>query len=84
MLLKNSSFKSRMVFLSAVFLFALMATHLMYGIMISTVRVNGPLYRDIEAEKDLIADVMPPPQYVIESYLVAFQIAGATESEMVE
>jgi methyl-accepting chemotaxis protein WspA len=80
MLLKNSSFKSRMVFLSGVFLLALVATHLMYGVMISTVRVNGPLYRGIEAEKDLIADVMPPPQYIIESYLVTLQIANTNDA----
>jgi PAS domain S-box-containing protein len=40
-------------------------------------KVNGPLYRDIVASKDIIADTLPPPLYIIESYLVALQMAAA-------
>src|SRR5258707_12951704 len=38
------------------------------------VKVNGPLYHDIVQGKDVIADVLPPPEYVIESYLVVLQM----------
>ena len=34
-------------------------------------RINGPLYDRIVLGKDLIADVLPPPEYVIEAYLEA-------------
>jgi aerotaxis receptor len=34
-------------------------------------KVGGPLYRQIVLGKDLIADILPPPEYVIESYLEA-------------
>ena len=44
--------------------------------IISTVRVGGPLYDDIVLGKDLVADILPPPEYVIESYLVALQMLG--------
>lgn len=37
-------------------------------------KVNGQLYRRIVAGKDLIADVLPPPDYIIESYLVVFEL----------
>lgn len=40
-------------------------------IMMQIVRVNGPLYGGIILGKDLIADVLPPPEYVIEAYLEA-------------
>jgi methyl-accepting chemotaxis protein WspA len=80
MFLKNVSFRSRMILLVAVFLLGLAATHLMYGVMIYKVRVNGPLYHEIVTDKDLIADILPPPQYVIESYLVALQIANEPDS----
>jgi methyl-accepting chemotaxis protein len=43
---------------------------------ISTVAVNGPIYKDIVEGKDLVADILPPPEYIIESYLVVLQIAG--------
>ncbi|MFD1627305.1 methyl-accepting chemotaxis protein [Azospirillum griseum] len=32
-------------------------------------QVNGPVYRTIVRDKDLLADILPPPSYVIESYL---------------
>ena len=34
------------------------------------VKVNGPIYKNIRAGKDIIADVLPPPKYIIESYLI--------------
>jgi len=38
---------------------------------IETVRVGGPLYVKIVAGKDLTADILPPPLYVIDGYLDA-------------
>src|SRR5215207_2903801 len=35
------------------------------------VKVGGPLYDKIKLGNDLIADILPPPEYVIESYLEA-------------
>lgn len=34
-------------------------------------RVGGPLYDKIKLGNDLIADILPPPEYVIEAYLEA-------------
>src|SRR2546425_1587187 len=46
---------------------------------LNTVKVNGPLYKDIAQNKDLIADVLPPPEYIIEADLVTFQMATETD-----
>jgi hypothetical protein len=35
------------------------------------VKVGGPLYNKIKLGNDLVADILPPPEYVIESYLEA-------------
>ncbi len=37
------------------------------------IKVNGPVYQDIVRGKDLIADILPPPEYILESYLVVLQ-----------
>ncbi|WP_181699611.1 methyl-accepting chemotaxis protein [Chthonobacter albigriseus] len=39
-----------------------------YG-LIQKVRIGGPIYSDLIAGKDVIADVLPPPLYIIEAYL---------------
>jgi methyl-accepting chemotaxis protein len=38
---------------------------------VSDVKVGGPLYNKIKLGNDLVADILPPPEYVIESYLEA-------------
>lgn len=42
------------------------------GVMaIGELKVGGPLYQRIVLGKDLIADILPPPEYIVESYLEA-------------
>lgn len=38
---------------------------------LSELKVGGPLYQRIVQGKDLVADILPPPAYVIEAYLEA-------------
>jgi methyl-accepting chemotaxis protein len=38
---------------------------------LSHLKVGGPLYDRIKLGNDLIADILPPPEYVIEAYLEA-------------
>ncbi|AQR71914.1 methyl-accepting chemotaxis protein [Janthinobacterium sp. LM6] len=42
-------------------------------------KVNGPVYQNIVQSKDLIADVLPPPEYILESYLVSFQLLASED-----
>ncbi|MBL8987034.1 MAG: HAMP domain-containing protein [Gemmatimonadetes bacterium] len=44
------------------------------------VQVNGPLYRSIVTQKDLVADILPPPHYIIESHLVAQLMVRARDA----
>jgi methyl-accepting chemotaxis protein len=45
------------------------------GHALSQLKVNGPLYKDIVGGKDLIADILPPPMFLVESYLLANEAA---------
>jgi methyl-accepting chemotaxis protein len=38
---------------------------------LSQLKVGGPVYEKIKLGNDLIADILPPPEYVIEAYLEA-------------
>jgi methyl-accepting chemotaxis protein len=44
-------------------------------IALSELKVNGPLYERVVQGKDLIADVLPPPLYILEAYLEATLIS---------
>ncbi|HNS19291.1 MAG TPA: methyl-accepting chemotaxis protein [Sedimentisphaerales bacterium] len=51
---------------------------------LNKVRVNGPIYRDIVLNKDLIADILPPPEYIIEAYLTTLQMVDEKDPDEVK
>ena len=50
----------------------------------NTLNVNGPIYQRIVQGKDLIADILPPPEYILESYLVILQLANTADPHETE
>jgi len=46
---------------------------------LNDLKVSGPLYLRIVQGKDLVADILPPPEYILESYLVALQLANEAD-----
>ena len=46
---------------------------------LNELKVNGALYQQIVQGKDLVADILPPPEYILESYLVCLQLAVSTD-----
>jgi methyl-accepting chemotaxis protein len=44
---------------------------LMGALALRELKVGGPLYASIKLGNDLVADILPPPAYVIEAYLEA-------------
>ncbi len=45
------------------------------------VMINGPLYVAVARNKDLIADILPPSYFVLEPYLLAYQMTAAKSPE---
>ncbi len=52
------------------------------ALTINRVKVYGPLFQEIVIQKDLLADILPPPEYLLESYLMDHRVlAEQTEPE---
>ena len=47
---------------------------------INTIKINGPWYHKIVQGKDLIADILPPPEYIIEAYLLTLHMLEERDS----
>jgi len=63
---------SRMLALfGAVITLTLVASFSVVTYTLQELKIRGPEYTDIVNGKDLIADILPPPLYVIEAYLLA-------------
>ena len=63
-----------MVFATGLFLYGIWSFH-----TLNELKVNGPVYQRIVQGKDLVADILPPPKYIIESNLVAYQLATSAD-----
>jgi methyl-accepting chemotaxis protein len=42
-------------------------------------KVAGPIYQEIKSANDLTADILPPPLYLIETYLTVLQMRAARD-----
>jgi methyl-accepting chemotaxis protein WspA len=72
-MLRNAKLATKLLAMVAFFIICFALYSYFAYRTIEQVRVNGPLYEEIVQGKDVIADVLPPPLYVIESYLMALQ-----------
>src|SRR5580698_11540677 len=69
--------QARLTISRAIVLFALvtlaglMAVIVASNYALSQLKVGGPIYDKIKLGNDLVADILPPPEYVIEAYLEA-------------
>jgi methyl-accepting chemotaxis protein len=83
-LIKNLTIRAKLYLLIG----ALIGGLVLYGVMtyytLISLRVKGPYYDQIIVGKDVIADILPPPEYIIESYLLAFQELSETNPNELE
>ncbi len=82
--MKNLSVSSKLWLLVGIFASGFLAFGALSYYTLSTVKVNGPLYRNIVQGKDLIADVLPPPEYIIESYLLVLQMQDEADPKALD
>lgn len=75
MQLRNFKIRTRFMLLLMCFLVGFIAYGFVSFSTLNQLRVNGPLYQGIVLNKDLVADILPPPKFVIESYLICLQIS---------
>jgi methyl-accepting chemotaxis protein len=78
-MLERLSVRKRMISLLLVFSVAFLVLGTLSVVTFNKFKVNGPTYKAIVQDKDLIADILPPPEYIIESYLVVKQLADETD-----
>lgn len=76
----NLSVKAKVACLVGIFLFGFACFGLQTFTTLSTVKVGGPKFNEIVLDKDLLADMLPPSLYVIET-VVSAQTLATTEDE---
>lgn len=83
-MLKKIRVRYKLLLLVIVFLVGLSVFSGISLSIITKIRVNGALYKNIIQGKDVVADILPPPEYIIELHLTAYQMLNETNSGAIE
>jgi methyl-accepting chemotaxis protein len=67
-MLTNLTIRIRLMILVAIFAAGLIAATIASRSAMNSVKINGALYTEIIENKDLLADVLPPPAYIIDTH----------------
>ena len=81
---KESRIHTKLLILQALFLGAFLAFGGLAWNTLKIVQINGPYYKNIVQSKDLIADILPTPEYLIESYMTILQMADESDPQKLE
>lgn len=75
--LKKLSIQGKIVALVGLFVFGFLVFGSVAFYTLNTVKINGHDYQRIVQNKDLLADVLPPPNYIVESFLLTHTLPAA-------
>ena len=75
---RNIGLRERLAAMSGAFMIGLLGCALLQENTLAVVAVDGPVYAQLVADKDLLADILPPPLYALEARLVSAQLTSAT------
>ncbi len=85
--IRNLRFRQRFLLLAGIVLLGFIALLFVGGKILDRVMVNGQLYEEVVQNKDLVADMLPPPHLLVEPFQRCWQIAYTSQtferSEMV-
>ncbi len=83
-MLRRLSIRSKLALVVAVPVAAILAFAVVAYATFTAVRIGGDTYREIDESNDVVAEVLPPPLFIVESYLTVHQLADVETQEQFE
>ncbi len=80
--LRNLSMNGKLLLLAGVFCTGFLIFGAITFSTINTVKVDGPHYNKIVADKTLMADILPPPAFIIEASWITRQMRDAKQEQI--
>lgn len=69
----NLKMSTKLYLMAVSFILGIMLFGTVFKSTMNKIQVHGPIYKNIIEKKDLIADILPPPEYIIEPYLLTLE-----------
>ncbi len=73
-LIENAKIKTKLIYLIAIVIISFLGMVITNKFVINTIKIGSPTYQNVVNSKDLLADILPPPAYIIEARLITFEL----------
>lgn len=80
-MIENAKMKIKLFYVLGISIIALLSTLFISQYLINNVKIGSSNYQEIINSKDLLADILPPPAYIIEARLTSYELLYAKSSE---
>ena len=81
---RDIRFQTKLMLLIGLFVIGFIVVFGFGASTMSRVQVDGPIFKDIMLAQEMVADVLPPPQYAVESYLTMHEMHSLTDIPKIE
>lgn len=78
-MLKKMKVKYKLFLLITIFILGFLMLGGFSSKVINDIKINGDMYNEIIMGKDLVSDILPPPEYIVESHLTTLQILNESD-----
>ncbi|MDX9742365.1 MAG: methyl-accepting chemotaxis protein [Arcobacteraceae bacterium] len=83
-IISNASIKVKLIYIVSI---AIVSFFGMIGVnkfVTDTIKIGSPTYTKIVNSKDLLADILPPPAYIIEARLVTYELLQTNDASKIK
>lgn len=83
-MLKRMKVKYKLFLLVFIFIFGFSIFGIYSNKIITDIKINGDMYKRIIEGKDLVADILPPPEYIVETHLTTLQLLNENDKGKID
>lgn len=82
--MNNLTIKAKLLLLVCILVTGFSVNSFFMDSLMNKIKITGPVYHTIISNKDLVADILPPPEYLIETFLTSLQMHDETDPQALE
>jgi methyl-accepting chemotaxis protein len=80
-MLKNAKMRIKLLSILGISIISLLSVMIISQYVLENVKIGSANYKEIINSKDLLADILPPPGYIIETKLTSFELIHVKTNE---
>ena len=83
-MISNAKIKVKLFYILGISILSVLSVIGINRYVVDSVKIGSKTYQEVVNSKDLLADILPPPAYIIEARLITYELLHAKTSEQKE